>query len=106
MNLQCGDLVDLIVNKIMPYACWGTADGKTGFAHCVDWSIEKPVPANLVPVVGQTIKVRVFYLSSLPISEQPADVSCNGTIKVDFACPRALVDDSHWKDFLEKQSNN
>ena len=94
--MRIGDIVDLQVTKVSGYACWGSAEGKTGFSHCVDWSEEKPVPERCCPVVGQTIKVRVFHLTTED-EKVPEDVSHGGTIRVDFACSAALVDDARWR---------
>ena len=93
--MKVGDIVDLRITKVSGYACWGTAQGKTGFSHCVDWSEKKPVPESHHPVVGQTIKMRVFHLTTEG-ERLPADVSHDGEIHVDFACSRALVDDTLW----------
>lgn len=103
MSPKRGDIVEMAVTKVMGYACWGAVGDKIGFSHCVDWSVQKPVPDEQVPVVGQVLKARVFYLDSRPVQEQPADVTCEGTIHVDFGCSPALVDESLWKQFLEKQ---
>jgi hypothetical protein len=94
--MNVGDVIDFRVTKVAGYACWGTAEGKTGFSHCVDWSAEKPVPERCHPVVGQTIKARVFHLIAEG-EHLPADVTYDGKIRVDFACSFALVDDMLWK---------
>ena len=101
--MKVGDIVDLQVTKVSGYACWGSADGKTGFSHCVDWSAEKPVPESCCPVVGQTIRVRVFHLTTEG-EKVPEDVSHFGEIHVDFACSRALVDDNLWTRHNEQRS--
>ncbi len=102
LGRKVGDIVDLQVTKVSGYACWGTAEGKTGFSHCVDWSEQKPVPESCYPVVGQTIKVRVFYLTPQG-AKVPEDVSDGGAIQVDFACSPALVDDILWKRHNERE---
>src|SRR6476646_3041247 len=94
--MKVGDIVDLKVTKVSGYACCGSAEDKTGFSHCVDWSSEKPVPERCYPVVGQTIKARVFHLTAEG-EKLPADVSYDGEIHVDFACSPALVDNALWK---------
>ena len=101
--MKVGDIVELKVTKISGYACWGVAEGKIGFSHCVNWSVEKPVPLSCYPVVGETIRARVFRLASEE-GELPADVSCEGTIKVDFACSPAHVDETIWKQYVSKKS--
>ena len=99
--MKVGDIVHLQVTKVSGYACWGTAEGKTGFLHCVDWSAERPVPERCYPVVGENIKVRVFHLTRE--GQLPLDVSHGGEIHVDFACSCVLVDDSLWKQHNEQR---
>jgi hypothetical protein len=94
--MKVGDIVELKVTKVANYAFWGTAEGKTGFSHCIDWSEIKPIPDGCVPVEGEPIKVRVFYLTP-GVAKLPADVSHDGSIEVDFACSPALVDEELWK---------
>jgi hypothetical protein len=101
--MKVGDIVDLKVTRVSGYACWGIAEGKTGFSHCVDWSVEKPMPESCYPRVGQTIKARIFQLTAEG-EKLPADVSHDGEIHVDFACSRALVDDTLWKRHNERHS--
>jgi hypothetical protein len=101
--MKIGDIVDLQVTKVAGYACWGSAEGKIGFSHVVDWSVEKPVPESCYPMVGQTIKVRVFHLTEEG-EMLPTDVSYDGEIHVDFAGSGALLDDSLWKRYKEQCS--
>ena len=100
--MKVGEIVELHVEKVSGYACWGSAEGKTGFSHCVDWSAESPVPQGCCPVLGESIKVRVFHLTTEG-EKLPLDVSNNGEIRVDFAGSRALVDDTLWKQYNEKR---
>ena len=97
-EMKVGDIVDLQVTRVSGYACWGNAEGKTGFSHCVDWS-----PDSACPVVGQTIKVRVFHLTGEG-EKLPLDVSHNGEIHVDFACSISLVDENLWSRHNEQHS--
>ena len=101
--MKVGDIVELKVTKVSDYACWGTAEGKTGFSHCVDWSAEKPVPESCHPVPGQTVRARVFHLSAEG-EKLPVDVSHDGEMRVDFACSLALVDDTLWRRHNEQRS--
>src|SRR5262245_53594809 len=105
MNPEVGDIVEVVVSKVSGYACWGSSNGKIGFSHCIEWSEEKPVPAHLIPIVGESIKLRVFHVPK-PEVEQPDDVSFGGTIHVDFAGSRRLVDDDAWKANRQKQKNS
>jgi hypothetical protein len=101
--MKVGDIVDLKVTKVSGYACWGTVEGKTGFSHCVDWSVEKPVPEKSYPVVGRFVRARVFHMITEG-EKLRADVSYGGEMRVDFACSFALVDDTVWKRHNERHS--
>jgi hypothetical protein len=104
MSISVGDVVDFEVFKMALYACWGKSDGKTGFSHYVDWSVEKPVPLSLIPKVGEVIKLRVFKIVTEPQEDLPLDVTHGRTIRIDFAGARSIVDDDNWRAYLERQN--
>jgi len=100
MSIAVGDIVDAAVIRVEKYACWVRTGKKTGFSHCVDWSVEKPVPDNS-PKMGEMIRLRVFKIVTEAQSELPLEVTYGGTISVDFAGTQALVDEARWKAYLD-----
>lgn len=89
--MQIGDTVALLVTRVEGYACWGTSEGLSGFMHCAEWSCTKPVPADSIPKVGDTIYGQVFRLVTEPQASLPLDVTIDGEMQVDFAASRALL---------------
>ncbi len=92
MSVKVGETVTLVVEKIAGYACWGSVGDQTGFVHCVDWSLEKPVPESKTPKIGDHLRVKVFRLVNGPQADLPADVTFGGTVTVHFAASAALVE--------------
>lgn len=90
--MQIGDTFGMLIGRVEDYACWGTFDGLIGYVHCTEWSRTKPVPADCIPTVGDTIYVQVFRLVTEPQDELPQDVTFGGEMHVDFAASRALLD--------------
>ena len=91
MGVAIGDVVTLTVTYVAGYACWGVADGQTGFVHCYEWSWDRPIPDSDVPVVGEPLTAKVFYLADQPQDELRLDVTYGGTIRVDFAASVKLL---------------
>lgn len=89
--MQVGDTVGILITRVEGYACWGTFEGLSGFMHCVEWSRKKPVPAEYIPKVGDTIYAQVFRLVTEPQASLPLDVTFGGKMQVDFAVSRALL---------------
>lgn len=85
MNIAIGDIVTLTIVEVEGFASWGEFDGQIGFTHCTDWSLERPVPENHYPKVGQKLKAKVFYVANSSDEPQPADVTLDGKYHVDFA---------------------
>jgi len=92
MSVKVGDIVTLVVEKVAGYACWGSVDCQTGFVHCVEWSLEKPVPDSKTPKVGDHLRVKVFRLVSEPQADLPADVTFGGTVTGDFVASAVLLE--------------
>ena len=84
MGVAIGDEVTLTVTQVAGYACWGVFSGQTGFVHCIEWSWDRPIPDCDVPVVGESLRVRVFHLTNRPQNELPLDVTHDGEMQVDF----------------------
>lgn len=90
MSVAIGDIITMTVTKVAGYACWGTFEGQTGFVHCVEWSLEKPIPKSRMPGVGSQMKVKVFKIVTEPQSQLPEDVTFDGKVSVDFTASAAL----------------
>jgi len=91
MSIAIGDIVTLSIIEVSGYACWGEVDGQIGFTHCVDWSLERPVPEKYCPKVGQRLKAKVFHITESSDEPLPADVTFDGKFQVDFAASFALL---------------
>lgn len=91
--MKVGDVVDLLVTEVSGYACWGVYQEKIGFSHCVDWSRERPVPDDKCPRVGEVFRVKIFYITDVPYTDLPADVTYGGKFKVDFAGSAELLEE-------------
>jgi hypothetical protein len=89
--MQIGDTVAMLITRVEGYACWGTFDGFSGYMHCSEWSLTKPVPADCIPNVGDTVYVQVFRLVTEPQASLPLDVTFGGEMHVDFAASSALL---------------
>jgi len=88
-----GQIIEMTVFKVAGYACWGTYEGQTGFMHLFEWSKERPIPEQAEPKVDQQVRVKVFHLTDQPYEKLPSDVTYGGTIKVDFGCSAALLEE-------------
>jgi ribosomal protein S1 len=91
MGVAVGDVVELTVVEVDGYACWGEAGGQTGFVHCSEWSRERPIPADAVPKVGDSLRVKVFRVIDDPREQLPLDMTDCGKFRVDFAASVILL---------------
>ena len=85
MPIEVGSVINMTIVKEMGYAVWGVAQGKIGFIHISEFSDERPIPDEVIPHMGDRVHARVFYVPESPVVNEPADVTCGGTISVDFA---------------------
>ena len=91
-RLAVGDIVNVKIIEVLPYACWGIFNDKICFTHVKDWSNERPVPDHKVPTVGEVMKAKVFHIANEDDPPQPADVTLDGQYHVDFAVSFALLE--------------
>jgi hypothetical protein len=84
MHTKVGDIVTMTIIKETGYAVWGEAGGKIGFIHCFEFANERPIPDECIPRVGDVVRARVIHVPDSPVTSEPLDVTCGGTITVDF----------------------
>ncbi|MAG94992.1 MAG: hypothetical protein CMJ48_14795 [Planctomycetaceae bacterium] len=84
MDVTVGDVVEMCIFKEMDYAVWGHTQGLIGFVHLFEFADERPIPEDRVPHVGDVVRARVIHVADSMAVELPRDVSCSGTISVDF----------------------
>lgn len=85
MKISVGDEILIEIVEVMEYGCWGKISEYIGFVHCVEWSVEKPIPNDSVPKVGELLKVKIFHIADWSNEIPPADVTCDSKYHVDFA---------------------
>lgn len=83
--MKIGDIIEISIIEVLPYACWGSYNGKITFTHCVDWSIKRPISDNDIPEVGQIIKAKIFHVTNSSDKPLREDVSLDGKYNVDLA---------------------
>lgn len=84
MEIAEGDILELLVMFVSSDACWGTSGDLTGFIHHKGWSARVPVPDSAIPIVGQTIRVRVVHVVE-DDDQLPAWSTFGGKFKVNFS---------------------
>lgn len=95
MTLAIGDIVTVTVIEVLPYACWSEVNGQIVFTHCMDWSIEKPVPDEKCPQVSQKLRAKVFHIVDKTDEPPTADITLDGKYRVDLAATFALIESAN-----------